>query len=235
MTNEELVYLYQQGHKEALERLAEQNKRIIYKLANRYYTEGTSSIDKEDLIQEGYLGLIAAADKYDPDNEKKAQFLTYAIYWINQKMSRFVRTRCTNEETSLNTPIGDEGDSELMDYIEGVDYGFENVEEQLYIKQLREELDQVMNQYNTLKEREIIKLHYGWDTNKEMPLTDIGEIFDITKERIRQIESRALGKIRRSSWGERKAKEMYVGKKLSHYRSVSNAVESISFAERYLV
>lgn len=118
MTNEELVQLYQDGNKKSLDELVEQNKGIVYKLANKFYTERSNSIDIEDLEQEGFTGLIIAAEKYDANNPKKAKFMTYAIYWIYQKICGFTLGHSTREIgnskfynscTSLNTPIGDEG------------------------------------------------------------------------------------------------------------------------------
>src|SRR3712207_259209 len=157
MTNEELVYLYQQGDKQALDSLIEQNKGIIYKLVNRFYVEKTNSIDREDLEQEGTIGLIIAARKYDFNNEKKAKFITYAIHWIYSKINRYINQRNTNDETSLNIHIGEDEENELIDTIKDIDYSYENVEEKIYIKELRQEIEEVMREYNTLEEREILK------------------------------------------------------------------------------
>ncbi|MDT8715545.1 sigma-70 family RNA polymerase sigma factor [Clostridium sp. 19966] len=234
MTNEELVYLYRQGDKQALEILIEQNKSIIYKLANRFYTEGTNAVDKEDLIQEGYLGLIAAADKYDFDNEKKAKFITYAVFWVNSKISRFINTRATKEEISLNSPIGDDDSSQLMDYIEGEDYSLENVEERIYIKELREELEQAMNDNTSLKERETLKLHYGWNNGRILSFGEIGSIFNIDDYQVKRIEGQALRKIRHSSWGRRKANELYGNRIRYENNSIAAAIENIDFFEKYL-
>ena len=68
MTNEELVKLYQEGNKKALDKLLEDNKRIVYKIANKFKITN-NSIDNDDLIQEGMLGLIIAADKYNFEKE----------------------------------------------------------------------------------------------------------------------------------------------------------------------
>jgi len=96
MKNEELVYLHQNGDRKALGELTEINKGIINKLANKFYIERTSSIDREDLEQEGYLGLIIAADRYDLNNPKKANFITYATCWIYQRMNSFIKTKNVN-------------------------------------------------------------------------------------------------------------------------------------------
>lgn len=235
MTNEELVKLYQLGDKQALEELTEKNKGIVIKMANKYYVEKTNSIDREDLEQEGMIGLIIAANKYDLNNPKKASFITYAVFWVNQRINRFMKQRNTNSEISLNKRIGEDEDMELGDFIEGVDYSFENVEDKIYRQQLRRELDEVMDKYNTLMEREILKFHYGWDDEICMTLDEIGEIYKITGERVRQLEEKALRKIRSTVWGRLKAQELYGQKKTRAAYSIPGTVESISFAQRYLV
>jgi RNA polymerase primary sigma factor len=234
MTNEELVLVYQNGDKEALNKIIEQNNKLVRSIANKFYVEGTNSMDKEDLAQEGFIGLITAADRYDFNNSKKAQFTTYAVYWIYQKINRFVKYKNTNEETSLNTPVGEDGNRELLDYIEGVDYSYENIEDKLYYRQLRQDLEEVMSKYNTLRERQILKLIYSWDHNKDMNYEEIGSLFNVTGSMVRNNERTALGKIRRSPWGAEKAKEVYINKRRGSIHSIPGTVESISFAERYL-
>lgn len=234
MTNEELVYLYQNGDKQALEAILEKNKGIVNKLCNKFYLDGINSVDREDLEQEGYIGLITAADRYDFKNDKKAQFITYAIHWIYQRMNNYIIKRDTNKETSLNTPTGEDGKTELIDYIEGVDYSFENIEDRIYHKQLRQELEEVMDNYTTLKEREILKLHYGWDSNKCMTLEEIGDIFQVSGERIRQLKTASFRKIRNSPWGMVKAREVFIEKKRKLFYSIPGTIENMNFAERYL-
>ncbi|MBU3203728.1 sigma-70 family RNA polymerase sigma factor [Clostridium algidicarnis] len=235
MTNEELVSLYQQGDNQVLETLIEQNKGIVYKLVNKFYIEGTSSIDKEDLEQEGFMGLMVAAKKYDLENTKKAQFITYAVHWIYQKISRYIKYKNTNEEISLNTPIGDnDGDMELMNTIEGVDYGFENVEEQLYIKELHHELDSIMKDKLSLKEQQVLKLRHGWDNDNPMTLRDIGEVFNISGSAIGDIESRGYRKIRSTPWGYNMAKTLYYEKYYKDMYSYKLTMDKASFADKYL-
>lgn len=235
MNNEELVQLYQNGDKRALDKLVEFNKKIVFKLANKFYVEKTSSVDKEDLIQEGFIGLILAVDRYRTDIENPAKFITYAVYWIRQKISRFIEGKNTNDEVSLNTPVGeDAGSSELLDYIEDVDYGFENVEEKIYNQKLRIELENIMDKTLTLKEREILKLRHGWDNNRLMSCTEIGELFSVTGSHINNIERRAYGKLYRTSWGIEKAKEIYTYRRSSKRYTYSNIENEISFAQRYL-
>lgn len=198
MTNEELVVLYQQGNKQALEQLIENNQKFIYKIANKFYTEGISSIDKDDLIQEGTIGFIIACNKYDINNEKRALFITYAFHWIYSKIHRFITNRDTNEETSLNKTVGEE-QSELMDLIESKDNCIEKIEDDLYTRELRRELEGVMNTYNTLHEREVLKLYSGWDTD-QVTIEDIADIFQASSNDIRSTKSKAIRKIRSSMW-----------------------------------
>lgn len=235
MSNEELVKLYQSGDKQALNKLIELNERIVYNLANKFYVEKSNSIDKDDLIQEGFWGLILAADKYRFDIENTAKFITYAVYWIRQKMNRFIESKNTNDEASLNTPIGEEDGSELLDYIEGVDYSFENVEEKIYNQELHIELESIMDKTLTLKEREILKLRHGWDNDKCMNRNEIGELFSVAISKINYIEKRAYGKLWRTPWGVEKAKEIHIYKKKSKRYNYLSVMDDISFEQKYLI
>lgn len=234
MTNEELVQAYQDGDKQALDELIEQNSGIIYTLANKFYIEKTSSIDIEDLEQEGYIGLIIAAQRYDLNNPKKAKFITYAVHWIYQKMHRFITYRNTNNEISLNTPIKSIADKpvELMDTITD-DNCYENIEDKLFHEQLRKELEEVMNEYNTLKEKEILKLRYGWDAEC-MTFQAIGNLLEIPKEAVRYNEERALRKLRHSTWARKMAKEYYQ-EKFSNINIPERIINADDFKQKYVM
>ncbi|WWU64669.1 sigma-70 family RNA polymerase sigma factor [Clostridium baratii] len=199
MTNEELVVLYQQGNKHALDKLIENNQKFIYKIVNKFYTERINAIDKEDLIQEGNIGFIVACNKYDINNEKKAMFTTYAFHWVYQRIQRFITNSDTNEETSLNVSFNEDGDGEVIDIIESNDNCIEKVEDNLYTKELRKELESVMNKYNTLREREVLKLYYGWDTD-QVSIEGISDIFTTSSNDIKNTKARAIGKLRSSMW-----------------------------------
>jgi len=208
MSNEELVQLYQNGDNKALEELIEANTGIINKIANKY--NGINrELEFDDLFQSGSLGLIAAAKKYDFNNEKKAKFITYAVHYIDRYIHRSVNGGTSKEMgnnkfysscTSLNITTGEEGESrELGEFIEDIDHGYENIEEKIFLKNLRKELEEVMQQKNTLMQREILKFKYGWNTTP-MKLEDIANILGITSNKVRNIESVALRKLRNSSW-----------------------------------
>ena len=108
-----------------------------------------------------------------------------------------------NSCTSLNAPIGEDETGEVIDFIEGVDYGFENIEEKIFLQNLRKNLEEVMQSCNTLEQREVLKSKYGWNT-KPMALNDIADIFNSTVSKVRNIENVALRKLRNSSWAMQK-------------------------------
>lgn len=230
MTNEELVFLYQSGDKQALNSLIKDNKGRVFYIANKFFAGKTNSIDIDDLVQEGYIGLMTAAEKYNSDMDYHASFITYANYWIYQRIHRFITQKNTNDETSLNISLSEEseGEAERQDLIESIDYGFENVEDKIYLKKLREELETVMTENTTLQERQILKLHYGWDC-KQCTFTYIGSIFDITSSRVQQIETRALRKIRQCKWAMTEYKKYYASIK-HNYNTVN---KKIDFANKY--
>lgn len=234
MTNEELVQLYQAGDKQALDTLIEQNRGIIYTMANKFFIDKTNSIDREDLEQEGFIGLITAADKYKIDVENPCKFITYAIYWVHSKMQRFLSQKNTNDEISLNTPINEDGDTTLLDSIKDDYRPYENVEDRVYNQQLKQELEEAMCEYNTLKEREILKLRYGWNDSRCMTYEEIGNLFNISGASIKQSESLALLKIRRSAWGARKARELGYDKRINSYKSIYRRIEYLDYESRYL-
>ncbi|XZK29981.1 sigma-70 family RNA polymerase sigma factor [Clostridium perfringens] len=199
MTNEELVVLYQQGDKRALDELLENNDGLIYKVASKFYSDKTSSIEFDDLLQEGRIGFILACSKYDIEYIKKTKFITYAFYWIYQKIHRFITTHNTNEEISLNTPISEENTDELINSIESRSDEIRDREEELYLSELRLELEAVMDKHNTLNEREILKLYYGWDT-EELSIEQIADIFETSSSDIKNTKARAIRKLRGSQW-----------------------------------
>lgn len=207
MTNEKLVKLYQEGNKKALDKLLEDNKRIIYKIANKFKITN-NSIDIDDLIQEGMLGLIIAADKYNFEKENKAKFITYAIHWIHERMYNIVVGHSTREKgnnelnnncTSLNSPIGEEEEGELQDIIICYDNELINIDELLLLRELRKDLDNTMLECNTLLEREILKLYYGWGTSS-ISLGEIAEIYNKDVNFTKSIKNKALNKLRNSKY-----------------------------------
>ncbi|MFT8343745.1 MAG: sigma-70 family RNA polymerase sigma factor [Clostridium beijerinckii] len=230
MSNEELVLLYQQGDKQALESLIKANSGMIKKLANKF--NGINKmIEFDDMVQAGTIGLINAASKYNDELENKASFITYSFHYIKREIYSCVNGRSSKEVgnntfnnncISLDVPLQADEDIQLKDTIESIDYGFENVEENIYISQLRAELEDAMLNNNTLKEREILKLCYGWDYQKAFTYKEVAEILKLNQNSIPQIEFNALRKLRNSEWGKEKVKEY-----------MRDKVESIMESSRY--
>jgi len=245
MSNEELVLLYQQGNKKALEKLIEANGGIVRKLANKF--NGINKmVEFDDLVQVGTIGLINAASKYNNNLENKAGFITYAFQYIKREIYSCVNGRSEKEISnnklynscvSLDMPLQSDEDIQLKDTIESVDYGFENVEENIYIKQLREELESAMLHNNTLKEREILQLCYGWDYQKTFTYKEVAEVLKLNQNSIPQIEFNALRKLRNSSWGKEKVKE-YMRDKVESIMENSRynqdkVIDKISLMDKY--
>lgn len=221
MDNEDLVKSYQDGNKEALDMLIANNIGIINKLVNKYKFLCSRGLTEADLFQEGILGLIKAANMYKFDLENKAKFITYAVHYINRYICSCINghsekdiqnRKFYNSCKSLNVPLSDEEDgAELGEFVEDKENKFADIMEEEFTKTIRKELEEVMSEKLTLKEREIIKLIYGWDYGKSeeleiMTLEEVGDIFGVSRERVRQSKLNAFRKIRHSAWWHTKGK-----------------------------
>lgn len=229
------------GDRNAVNTLVECNLLLVVSVAKKYYGCGLPLLD---LIQEGNLGLIKAAEKYD--GSKGFRFSTYATYWIRQAISRALGDQSrtiripanmvellskvkkataeltqklgrapTDEEiaahmdveldkvqtimdlaqatTSLDTPVDDEGETCMGDLI--ADHSVENPMANI----IREANSQIIAAvFDTLgsREAEILKMRFGIDTEKAMTLEEVGDHYGLSKERIRQIENKAIRKLR---------------------------------------
>lgn len=229
------------GDRNAVNTLVECNLLLVVSVAKKYYGCGLPLLD---LIQEGNLGLIKAAEKYD--GSKGFRFSTYATYWIRQSISRalgdqsrtiripanmvellskvkkataeltqkFGRTPSDKEiaahlgveldkvqtvmdmaqaTTSLDTPIDDEGETSMGDLI--ADHTAENPIANM-IKEANSQI--IASVFDTLapREAEILRMRFGINAMKAMTLEEVGQHYGLTRERIRQIENKAIRKLR---------------------------------------
>src|SRR4051794_14967071 len=203
------------GDEAALRRLVEGNLRFVVSYVKRFRGLGVPFLD---LIHEGNLGLMEAARRFDPTRNVK--FITYAVWWVRESMMHVLadQTRAFSfppklfgvlrrvpgggTDVSLNEPVrraghaADEGSSrELGDLLEqdGVPVDDEMIHQS--------DLDELADAMRDLdgKEREVVRLRYGFEDDEPRTLQEIGDRLHLSRERVRQIESRAKDKLRRSA------------------------------------
>ena len=237
-----------EGDAEARRRLCEANLRLVVSVAKRYAGRGLPFLD---LIQEGNLGLMKAAEKFEP--ERGFKFSTYATWWIRQSITRAIadqgRTiripvhlvesinrvkktasdllhqngreptpaeiavrldmepervsqllQLSQEPVSLEAPVGEEEDARVEDFVRDDTAGVPA--DEAGRQMLHRELTSVLSSL-TDREQRVLSLRFGLEDGRPRTLEELGQEFHVTRERVRQIEAKALRKLRHPSRARR--------------------------------
>jgi len=247
ITAEEEVELAQKikaGDQRALEKLTKANLRFVVSVAKQYQNQG---LTLPDLINEGNLGLIKAAQRFDETRGFK--FISYAVWWIRQSIlqalaeqSRIVRLplnkigsinkinkayasleqahqrppsaeeiagklemsemdvkesmRNSGRHVSMDAPLVEGEDSNLYDVLNSSDSP--NPDDDLMVDSLRTEIERSLTTL-TPREGDVIRLYFGLNGQHPLTLEEIGEKFDLTRERVRQIKEKAIRRLKHTS------------------------------------
>ncbi len=247
ITADEEVALAQrikQGDRIALEKLTKANLRFVVSVSKQYQNQGLSL---PDLINEGNLGLIKAAQRFDETRGFK--FISYAVWWIRQSIlqalaeqSRIVRLplnkigsinkinkayakleqeherepnaseiaglleitendvkesmKNSGRHVSMDAPLVQDEDNNMYDVLKSDDSS--TPESQLLYESLKKEIDRAISTL-TPREADVIRLYFGLNSKHPMTLEEIGERFDLTRERVRQIKEKAIRRLKHTS------------------------------------
>ena len=241
----ELAKRIKEGDKLALEKLTKANLRFVVSVSKQYQNQGLSL---PDLINEGNLGLIKAAKRFDETRGFK--FISYAVWWIRQSIlqalaeqSRIVRLPLNkigainkvnqayssleqqyerapssneiadllelsdaevkqsmsnnNRHVSMDAPVGGDDETRNM-YDTMADDELPNPEYELMRDSLRREIERSLSTL-TAREGDVIRLYFGLQGSQPLTLEEIGEEFELTRERVRQIKEKALRRLKHTS------------------------------------
>jgi len=240
----ELAKKIRKGDPKALEKLTKANLRFVVSVAKQYQNQG---LTLGDLINEGNLGLIKAATRFDETRGFK--FISYAVWWIRQSIlqalaeqSRVVRLplnrvgalnrigkalseleqeyerepseeeiaqqlemtplevsdtlKMSGKHVSLDAPFNQDEESRLLDVLENDD--LPAPDDTLLDESLKVEVERALATLNK-REAEVVKLYFGLGREHPLTLEEIGELFNLTRERVRQIKEKAIARLRHAS------------------------------------
>jgi RNA polymerase primary sigma factor len=241
----DLARRIKQGDMEALDHLVRSNLRFVVSVSKQYQNQGLSL---PDLINEGNLGLIKAAYRFD--ETKGFKFISYAVWWIRQSIlqalaeqarivrlplnkigsinkinktfsvleQKFERTpsddeiakeleiaprdvkiaiKSVNRHVSMDAPIGSEEEGgNLYDILHNDD--IPSPDKSLINDSLRKEIERLLSTLS-FREADILRLYYGLNGKQAHTLEEIGEVFLLTRERVRQIKEKAIKKLKQTS------------------------------------
>ncbi|MBL0912594.1 MAG: sigma-70 family RNA polymerase sigma factor [Bacteroidia bacterium] len=240
----ELASRIRKGDQYALERLVKANLRFVVSVAKQYQNQGLSL---PDLVNEGNLGLIKAAQRFDETRGFK--FISYAVWWIRQSilqalaeqarivrlplnkigsLNKINRTFSTLEQeferepsaeeiaealelspeevkesmmnagkhVSMDAPLVDGEEANMYDVVRGEDSP--NPEDGLLHDSLKKEIERALSTL-TPRESDVVRLFFGLEGKPAMTLEEIGEKFDLTRERVRQIKEKAIRRLKQQS------------------------------------
>jgi RNA polymerase primary sigma factor len=198
--------IQQHNDEDAVARLVEANLRFVVAYAKRYRGHGVSFLD---LIHEGNLGLIEAARRFDPSRNVK--FITYAVWWIRESMMHVLSDQMRavsfppklfpalghgGEDVSLSDPVtpGSENTQALQDLLP---LDQEPIEQKLMRRSDARDVAKALRDLDGT-EREVVRLRFGFGDDEPRTLQQIGDRLKLSRERVRQIETMAKAKLRRS-------------------------------------
>ncbi len=240
----QLARQIKQNNQEALEKLTKANLRFVVSVAKQYQNQG---LTLGDLINEGNLGLIKAAKRFDETRGFK--FISYAVWWIRQSIlqalaeqSRVVRLplnrvgalnkigkafsnleqeferepsaseiaeelemtpfevsdtlKISGRHLSMDAPFNQGEDNRLLDVIQNDRQP--SPDNDLMQESLKNEVERALSTL-TRRESEVVKLYFGLDQEHPLTLEEIGEQFNLTRERVRQIKEKAIKRLRHAS------------------------------------
>ncbi|HON09588.1 MAG TPA: RNA polymerase sigma factor RpoD/SigA [Chitinispirillaceae bacterium] len=243
-----LAVRIRKGDRKALEKLVKANLRFVVSVARNYQNQG---LPLSDLINEGNLGLIRAAKRFD--EKKNFKFISYAVWWIRQailqalaEQSRIIKLplnrvgtihkigkmqskleqkyrrlpnveelaaelnideaevretiKIGNSHMSLDAPLQHGEDSKLMDILQDEDQ--EQPDDGLMEISLQDEINHTLETLSE-REKEVVRLYFGIGEETSHTLEEIGQRFNLTRERARQIKEKALRRLKHSSRSKR--------------------------------